>query len=435
MSFPYHQLPKNMFDALAAGGGGQEAIQALAMARYSKHLVLLRSVLCAAPGAGAEQARRARAGWDLLMAVQRHDPAVAKEAILHPSIGSWAIRVVRQSDEDPAFRRAKPGRLSAVAAAAAIRAGLSAEIEVAVADGGVLLPALGQAVLDDRTAVVRITETTAEVSTGRQRVEVPLNPHRDGLGWLGLRQLKAGSLDVLIDDLDPFRMPSSTSLALRLSLDEAGKLNATLRQAALLLDAHHPAIAAEVAEAVKVIVPLSNKRGGQVSSSSSATFGAVALSEPPDPYICAATLAHEIQHLKLSALLDIVDLTLPDNGRGYYAPWRDDPRPIAGLLQGAYAFLGVTGFWQWQRQLISGDAGLTAHTEFARWRAATARTVETLLASGRLAPAGLDFVRGMARTVDSWKDDSVPADAGSRARREAELHLAKWESDHGPLPV
>ena len=27
-----------------------------------------------------------------------------------------------------------------------------------------------------------------------------------------------------------------------------------------------------------------------------------------------------------------------------YLPWRDDPRPAAGLLQGAYAHVGVTEF-------------------------------------------------------------------------------------------
>jgi hypothetical protein len=41
---------------------------------------------------------------------------------------------------------------------------------------------------------------------------------------------------------------------------------------------------------------------------------------------------------------------MPDDGHRYYVPWRDDPRPISGLLQGAYAYLGVTGFWRTRRQ-------------------------------------------------------------------------------------
>jgi HEXXH motif-containing protein len=47
----------------------------------------------------------------------------------------------------------------------------------------------------------------------------------------------------------------------------------------------------------------------------------------------------------LGPLLDIVRLTLPDDGRRYYAPWRGDACPIVGLLQRAHAFVGVTEFW------------------------------------------------------------------------------------------
>ena len=68
------------------------------------------------------------------------------------------------------------------------------------------------------------------------------------------------------------------------------------------------------------------------------------MSRQPDKYTCAETLVHETQHLKLCALLDLVTLARPDDGRRYYAPWRPDPRPAGGLLQGAYAFLGVSGF-------------------------------------------------------------------------------------------
>ena len=435
MNFRYHEMPKDIFDALAAGRGGPTAIRALAKARYSKHLILLRGILAAAQGAGPEQARLARDGFDLLLAVQQHDPALARQVILHPSIGAWALRCVRQPRHDPAFTgpgpAAEPGWLSAAAAAAAIRAGLPAEIDVRPAGGVLLLPSLGQAELDAPTVSVRNGEDGAEISAGRCRVKVPDDPHRDAPGWLGLRGLRAGALDVLIDDLDPFRLPSSTSLAPRLGPAEATRLDAALQQAWRLLEAYHPATAAEIAAAVTVIVPLSNPRGGQVSSSSPATFGTVALSEPPDPCTGAVTLAHEIQHLKLSALIDLSPMILPEDGRGYYAPWRDDPRPLSGLLQGAYAFLGVATFWQRQRHLEVCHDDLRAHTEFARWRTAVTRTIETLLSSGRLTPAGLDFVQGMSRTADAWRDETVPAEAGLAARRQTESHLARWERDNG----
>ena len=63
--------------------------------------------------------------------------------------------------------------------------------------------------------------------------------------------------------------------------------------------------------------------------------------------ILASVLVHECQHAKLNAVLDLIPLSRPDQAR-YYAPWREDPRPLGGLLHGAYAYLGVSDFWRVQ---------------------------------------------------------------------------------------
>lgn len=57
-------------------------------------------------------------------------------------------------------------------------------------------------------------------------------------------------------------------------------------------------------------------------------------------------------------------MTLPDERRRYYAPWREDPRPISGLLQRTYAFLEVSAFWQ--RQSVNGALRGERDSEFAR---------------------------------------------------------------------
>jgi HEXXH motif-containing protein len=403
-------------------------------ARYSKHLIMLTGLLDCAAEAGARQDHLAREGFALLAEVQRRHPAVAEQMILHPSVGAWALRAIRAARGDGARADAAPGRLSAVAAAAAIRAGVPAEIELEAVSGVVMLPSLGLAEVGGDSAVARITPGYAEIVSADRRITVPSDPHRDAPGWLGLRQVRAGPLDVIIDDLDSFRMPSSGDLAPRLSDADMNRFSVALQQAWPLLELGHPDVAAEFAEAVTVIVPLTHVPGGHISASSSATFGAVALSEPPDPYTCAVTFAHEMQHLKLSALLDVVTLTLPDDGRLYYAPWRADPRPIGSLIQGTYAFLGVSGFWRRQRELSQGGIRLRAETEFARWREATARVVGTLQASGRLTRAGLAFVDGMAETVATWREEHVLPAAQSLARQQAERHLADWQSGNAPPP-
>jgi hypothetical protein len=59
--------------------------------------------------------------------------------------------------------------------------------------------------------------------------------------------------------------------------------------------------------------------------------------------------------------------------------------------------------------------------------------VETLRASGQLTQAGREFVDGMARTLHSWKEETVPVEAKARAAREAAMHLARWEQANGPM--
>jgi uncharacterized protein len=268
------------------------------------------------------------------------------------------------------------------------------------------------------------------VSAG-EVVEVPADPYQDAPGWRGLRRLQTGALNVLIDDLDPFRMPALPNVAPRMSVARASREMETILQAWSLLERHHPGSAAEVAQTAKVVVPLTSSGTEHASSSSPAAFGAIAMSEPPDPCTCAVTLVHETQHLKLSALSDVVSLTLPDDGRRFYAPWRPDPRPAGGLLQGVYAHLGVAGFWRTQRWICQGVSALRAHTDFARWRDAAAVSSATLLSSGQLTAAGQAFVRGMTRTLSVWQAEDVPAEAFALAQREAEQHLERWQRENG----
>ena len=433
MRLRYHAIPRELFDALAAGGGGPEAIGVLAAAEHSKHALLLRGVMAAARAADPVQARFAAIGGEVLAEVERRAPGVAAQVTHYPAVGAWAMDTLRALRAEAGLPHAAPARLAAVAAAAAVRSGTDAEIPVLPVAGVVSLPSLGAARVDADFATVCSMQGGAEVRWAHGRIEIPADGRADTPGWLGIRGCRAGRLEAVIEDLDPFRMPTVDALAPRLTALEALDWQCAIQQGWQVLAAVSPAVAAEVAAAVSVIVPLSPSVHGQQSSSSPHTFGAVAMSQPPDPDTCASTLAHEVQHVKLCAVLDIVRLTLPDDGRRYYAPWRDDPRPAAGLLQGAYAFVGVTEFWRRRRQLATGAAQLRAEGEFARWRSGARRVIDTLLASDRLTRAGADFVQCMSETAGLWANEPVPASARTIARREAERHLARWELRHGPI--
>lgn len=433
MKLRYHAIPRKLFDALAAGGGGPEAISVLAAAEQSKHEILLRGALAAARSADVTQARYANVGWEVLTEVARCHRDVADQVTRYPAVGAWAVSTLSAPDSRSGAPEAVPARLAAVAAAAAVRSGLDIDVPVLPVAGVVSLPSLGVARAAGETAVVRSRPGHAEVYWASGRVEIPTDGRPEAPGWLGLRDCQAGSLKAVIDDVDPFRMPAAvTGLAARLTAAAARDWRRALQQGWEVLAVSDPAIAAEVAAAVSVIVPLNGSVLGHLSSSTPDTFGAVAMSQPPDPDTSASSLVHELQHLKLCAVLDIVSLTLADDGHRYYAPWRDDPRPIAGLLQGAYAHVGVTEFWRRRRQLTTGTAQSRAEGEFARWQAGTTRAIETLLSSDRLTAVGTDFVQRMAVTADSWPSEPVSARARAFALRESRSHLARWELCHGP---
>lgn len=435
MNTTYHRMPPDLFAAMAAGGGGRDAAHILNAAERSKHALLLRGVVMMSAKAGHAQAALAERGYNLLGSAERGDASTVAALIRHPSVGAWAYRTVLALRSGRAMSGATPGRLAAIAAAAAVRVCLPAEIEVPMTDGQVVLPSLSAATIpaeavsaagQNGLATVRVTPASAEVMTPKGGVTIPADPRRPAPGWRPLTSLLTEPFELLADDVDPFRMPTAPDLARPADLSSWGQV---FRQAWALLDRQHPDVAADIAALITVIVPRARPAQGQVSSSSPETSGTIAMSEPTGAATLACTLAHEVQHVKLSALLDLVKLTVDDDGRRFYAPWRDDPRPASGLLQGAYAYLGVTKFWQGQREL---DDSMEAHTQFARWRTAAAATTSLLQTSHVLTPAGLDFVRGMSATLAAWQDEPVPETARNHAIAASAHHLSRWESANGP---
>jgi uncharacterized protein len=423
-----HWIPGKVFSALASGSGGADAIDHLRAAQYSKRLLLLRGIRDVAKEEGPERARRARQAFALLGEVQQRSPDAVDAVITHPSVGAWAEQTLRGSGDT--------GELTGLAAAAVVRAGFARPVEVPVRDGAVVLPSLGRALLPPGAATATVRAGSgAEVDASGARVRIPADPHRDAPGWQGLRRLDAEyhgrALRLLMDDVDPYSLPGADVSAARADAQELESWRSMLRRAWRLLVRWHWTTAEELVAATKVLTPMAPPERGLRSATSSETFGAVGVSMPPDEHSLAVSLAHELQHAKLGALMDLVALTLPDDGSRYYAPWREDPRPIGGLIHGVYAHLGVAGFWRRQRLRERGELALRAHTEFARWRDASALAAHTLSASGRLTPEGELFVTEMTATLSKWRREPVPVAALDRARSSAEEHRARWRRHAG----
>ncbi|QFG24992.1 HEXXH motif domain-containing protein [Actinomadura sp. WMMB 499] len=417
-----HEVPEKIFQALAAGEGGAEAVELLNRAQYSKRLLLLRGIR----DAGGPRARHA---YDLLARIQDENPRAVETVLRYPTVGEWARRTLLVlTGREPGA--ANPDEFAGLAAAAAIRAGHPCAIEVPARDGAITLPSLGRTPIPE-SALVRVTPEGTTIGTGSDALRLPPDPHKDAPGWQAVRSLPGG---LLLDDHDPDRMPGGTALPRRLTGPELAHWEATLTEARRILARHHRIAAAETTAAITVLTPLVAPEHGQSSATPKHAFGNVGLSTPPDALFLAVTFAHEVQHTKLTGLLELVPLTRPDDGTRYYAPWRTDPRPVPGLLQGVYAHLGIAAFWRVQRHHETGESALRAHADFARWRTATDLILRTLAATGDLTPDGERFVTGMAHTLRPWLDEPVPPDALALSLDAAAHHLATWRAAHGDPP-
>jgi uncharacterized protein len=109
-------------------------------------------------------------------------------------------------------------------------------------------------------------------------------------------------------------------------------------------------------------------------------------------------------------------------------PWREDRRPLEGLLQGAYAHIAIVDFWRVRHTQLAGSAREAAQVEFARWRTGTAEAVEQLLKSGSLTESGRGFAEGMSRTLEAWQDERVEWSALRAAQRAADEHRAAFDA-------
>jgi HEXXH motif-containing protein len=443
-AFRRHDLSEGEFDGLAAGIDDEAAVAKLRSAERSQRYVLLRTVL------DAVRARPEATGplpavdeaWDLLIRAQVQDPAETARVLAHPQLGAWAMHVLRRvrgrvHADTPLW--IDVGYLHAVAAAAGIRSGIPFRTTVPVRHGSAVLPTLGHARLPFRDAweTARVRSDGRDVHLlGRHGTVVvgadraPGDVQSTPPAWLPIRKA-GGEFSVVLEDCDPYRMIIGAARPARLTASTARRWQRVLGETWSLLAAGHPQQAQALVVSISSLVPMPRAerfrpRGG----SSGDAFGAAALSEPDDAVQLAAALVHECQHAKLGALMQLVDLYEEGREEPFYAPWRDDPRPLRGLLHGVYAYAGVTAFWRRHRLLAhAGDAAL-ANFEFALWRRQTLRTLIRLQRRPELTNLGRRFLDGVASTLHPWQSEPVPAYVQGLADAAAADHEALWRIRH-----
>ncbi|MFD7599557.1 HEXXH motif-containing putative peptide modification protein [Streptomyces mirabilis] len=435
-TLPHHRLPPDSLTELAGGEGGPDTLGLLIGAERSRRLLLLRIL---------DDATDLGPAWDLLIKAQRRAPHVVDELLMYPQTGMWLATALRRlrgtspQDEPPPW--VVLGHVAALAAAAALRAELDFTIEVPARHGRVPLPTLGCAVLPVAepwtTATVRAEAGRTVVETSGATVVVPVPPHSAGPGWHPVRRLSVGpdklQLEVALDDVDPYRTYPWPTEPRPLSEAAAAQWRHVLERAWEVLLREQPGTAEAMQRGVLSLSPTpARERFRPRSVTSGDAFGGIEASEPDDAVQLAVTLVHEFQHTKLGGLLHLTPLLTHDadeNTELWYAPWRDDPRPLEGLLQGIYAFAGIAGFWHAHRR-AAGTQQAMADFEFALWRTHVATAIEQIHRHPRFTPLGGALLDTLRNRCAGWLEEPVPEEQLALARLCAADHVARWRTHH-----
>jgi HEXXH motif-containing protein len=75
------------------------------------------------------------------------------------------------------------------------------------------------------------------------------------------------------------------------------------------------------------------------------------------------SLLHEAMHLKLTLIEQEVALVQPTSQSLFYSPWRDELRPVRGVLHGIFVFAAVREFYQQIRQHVGASPAATFVTD------------------------------------------------------------------------
>jgi uncharacterized protein len=401
-------LPPAVLDEIGSGYGSATTLEHLA----ASQLAITRGLVVAVGHAlaaerGSIAVRWAQDGWDLLRRLDSDAPQAVHAVLSHPYVRAWAVRCLsRASSESPADDMA---HLACLAAAAAIRAGVTAAVTVPVRDGIISLPTLGRFVLDAQAtasgAVSAAVSTMADrfaVRVGRTTETVVLGDNAtQPEGWQPVRRVEREGLAIAIEDTDPYRDCHGWPVADRLAPPQVRDWESSIVDAWVQLGMQVPAYLPGLRTGLRVITPLRADSTGRLRSAARHAFGAVGTAAAARDGALAVLLVHEFQHVKLGAVLDVCDLVDPAYRQVLTVPWRTDPRPGDAVLQETYAHLAAAAVWR-ARAALPGSHRLAAVEHYRRYRTWTAGAIDSLRRTRALTPTGERFVDRMSQTVEGW---------------------------------
>ncbi|MFF2554409.1 HEXXH motif domain-containing protein [Nocardia sp. NPDC058058] len=435
-------------DDLASGIGSESSIEFLEDGNITVRLILLAKLVDALLSNHKQDAVIAGlpAVLEALEKLRSMEAEEFRALISYPHTGSWLSYACRRIFDDrqdgisSVPLSADIGYLGWLVASGLIATTAEGSIELTIRHGVIMLPRIGLARLGNSgqhgQCNLYWTEDGGMRFTSEWGVlQVNCPKSEDNPAWLPLRRLSGGSSEsksVYLDDIDPFRDFAEADIVEyqrnppRLTLVEAAPWQQRFEAAWGLLEKDFASYTIPMQRSLAMIVPLTAEYDPcSVSYTSHNGYGAVYTTAPPDCCELAVTLIHEIQHTKFTLLTDQVILHDSNQECHLYAPWRQDPRPIAGLMHGIYAFFGIADFWRVHRKSPC-HRSLRADSEFERWRIQVEAAIAVALESGLLTPEGTRFLCTLTGSIRKWDSEEVSIEAKQDAQIVSNAHRAFW---------
>jgi HEXXH motif-containing protein len=428
-----HRLTRATFDELCAGPATGDTMALLERTQHSHRRLAFRALLDqlrANPAAVGKHVNPEEA-WRVLAEAERRDPEAVADILMYPTVGVWVTRALHHTRPGRPTPWPELGYLHLVAAAAAIRCGHPCTIRVPVWHGTVSLPTVGQAHIPGTFPAGSVDVSCAGTSS-RIQVNAAVSIPLDGTdsAFAPARQhvttCRGVTLRAWLENKDPYHGFGAPSPPATLTDSDFAEWRKLLDEAWDVLTLTSQEHARELAAGLRTIDPGHDT----VGASAPAAFGGVRSSANQSATEFAESLMHEMQHSKLNALLDLVKLTDDDNGRRYLAPWRDEPRPLVGVVHGVYAFTCGVEFWLAQEPTVQEHEAHRVAFTIAHRRAQVRRAIGTLRASGHLTRPGDSLVDAVSARLAACEQVPVSAELSRTVTAMIDDHQALWRLRH-----
>ncbi|GAA3647439.1 hypothetical protein GCM10022224_007850 [Nonomuraea antimicrobica] len=414
----------------ARPGGWTDTTRAVFAARYLNTLVGVRRLAESLP-----EPVLAASGFPGCLAALTEAPAPVQRRVLgHPSAAFWvdvAWDLVRRRAHErfPDVHLIPHLREFARLACAALYLTGSGQLDADVrADphGRVSLPGAGLTLAaGPPRGRVRLAVKDGTFAGDPPLSRVPTVSGGIELNWLDFDLRLGGRADFSFADLDEAA---------------AARWLGTMEEHLRLIARVSEPLAEEVRGGVGVIVPVcSPDERRHLSGSFREAPGLVTLSLG-SPLQTAEALVHEYGHQKLNAIMMLAPLIVEDTGEPlHYSPWRDDPRPLSGLLHAVFSFATAVHF---HRGLLDlPDAGGLEPAEVVGRAYRTVRQIHAGLDGLRehavLSPLGEAFVAEITAWAGECAEGLPSPPPAERRRIDADLaaHRDRWDERNPPSPV